>query len=261
MSFRVGQSVATLAATGQAFPDLLIPDNKVDGIESGISIDVDGEVKSVTVKVDISHTYIGDLKVELETPSNRTAMLHDQLGGQQDDLRETFGPDDTPSLAALVGESVRGDWVLHVRDETPRDLGRLNSWEIEIEYEPTAATARREASPALAIPDNDHRGVVGVMSFAEQGEIADIKVGVEITHTYIGDLRVQITSPAGQCAMLHNATGLNRQDLIETYDLASTPELGDLVGQQLEGDWMLRVSDTAARDTGTLEKWSLELTY
>ena len=222
---------------------------------------MDGEVKSVTVTVDISHTYVGDLEVELELPSGRKAMLHDHKGGQQDDLTETFGPSSTPSLTALEGESVRGDWTLHVRDEAPRDLGRLNSWEIRVEYEPTATKATGEAIPALAIPDNDHRGVVSLISFAEQGEIADVTVGVQITHTYIGDLRVQLTSPAGQCAMLHNATGLNRQNLIETYNLVSTPELSDLVGQQLEGDWVLRVSDSAARDTGTLDSWTLELTY
>jgi subtilisin-like proprotein convertase family protein len=32
-----------------------------------------------------------------------------------------------------------------------------------------------------------------------------------------------------------------------------------MIGQPMQGDWMLRVSDRAAQDVGTLRTWKLEL--
>jgi subtilisin-like proprotein convertase family protein len=44
-----------------------------------------------------------------------------------------------------------------------------------------------------------------------------------------------------------------------TYDRASIPSLDALVGQPIQGNWVLRVKDLQQSDAGKLEKWSLSL--
>lgn len=46
-----------------------------------------GTAKGIKVSVDISHTYRGDLLVELVAPSGRSVTLHNREGGSKHDLR------------------------------------------------------------------------------------------------------------------------------------------------------------------------------
>ncbi|MDR4498737.1 MAG: proprotein convertase P-domain-containing protein [Candidatus Scalindua sp.] len=70
-------------------------------------------------------------------------------------------------------------------------------------------------------------------------------------------MRVELSAPSGQRVILHDETGGNQKDLIKTYDSTST--LASLVGQQVAGNWILRVTDLALRDIGTLKKWKIEI--
>jgi subtilisin-like proprotein convertase family protein len=246
--------------TGVAAADLLIPDNKPEGISSAIALSQAGKVKSLKVGVDITHTYIGDLQVELQSPSGKKVLLHARAGGSRRDLQETYSSNSTPALSTLIGESLAGNWSLNVRDLASRDIGRLNRWNIEIEYESAGQVVRGEASSNLPIPDNKPEGISSTIAIAESGTLKEIVVGVAIVHSYIGDLLVEIVAPSGQGVTLHNMSGGSQDDLKMTYDRASTPALDALVGQPTQGDWVLRVKDLQQIDTGKLEKWSLKLT-
>ena len=138
--FEVGQMPPIINQTVTA--DLLIPDYQPLGITSPLEIRQQGNIKKITVNVDIIHTYIGDLRVELEAPSGQVAMLHNQTGGSQRDLQAIYSSDD--SLSMLIGESIQGTWKLHVKDLLRRDTGRLNQWKFEIEYEPIAQAISTE---------------------------------------------------------------------------------------------------------------------
>jgi len=132
---KVGSLVPSNVVTGKVTADLLIPDNKREGISSAIAISQAGKVKSLSVGIDITHTYIGDLQVELQSPSGKKVLLHDRAGGSRRDLQQTYSSSSTTALSALNGELIAGDWLLNVRDLASRDIGRLNRWNIEIEYE------------------------------------------------------------------------------------------------------------------------------
>lgn len=60
---------------------------------------------------------------------------------------------------------------------------------------------------------------------------------------------------------LHNNTGRFNHDIKRSYDITSTPDLNDLIGESIRGNWQLRVRDTAPRDVGTLVSWSITLDY
>jgi M6 family metalloprotease-like protein len=116
------------------------------------------------------------------------------------------------------------------------------------------------ASPMLQIPDNDPVGVASAITIAESGTVSRIQVGVQIAHTYIGDLRVTLESPIGRRAVLHAQIGGSADNLVATYDSGTPGELASLVGQPMQGHWLLSVVDRAAQDVGVLQNWRLELT-
>jgi M6 family metalloprotease-like protein len=124
---------------------------------------------------------------------------------------------------------------------------------------PATATITGEASPMLKIPDNRVAGVSSSINVAQSGIVARIKVSVDIEHPFIGDLRVLLTSPAGRSTVLHARLGGSSDNLMETYDSASLGVLADMVGQPMQGNWTLTVSDRARADVGTLRKWSIEI--
>jgi subtilisin-like proprotein convertase family protein len=84
-----------------------------------------------------------------------------------------------------------------------------------------------------------------------------VEVSVDITHTWISDLRIILTSPAGTEVVLHDRGGGSADDIATTYTTATTPALGEFSGQPISGQWRLSVSDHASRDLGKLNSWRL----
>ena len=241
-------------------PHRAIPDNQPAGITSVLTVADAGRLTRLAVAIDIQHPYIGDLRVSLSTPAGTTVVLHNRSGASADDLVKSYASENTPALAALAAEQAQGDWTLRVADLAARDLGTLRRWSLEIGLEAAVQAAHGEATPALAIPDNNPVGVSSAIAIAQAGTARGIKVGVDITHTFIGDLRVELVAPSGQQAILQNRSGGSQDNLIKTFDSASTPALSALTGQAAQGNWVLRVTDLAGQDIGKLNKWSLDLT-
>ena len=77
------------------------------------------------------------------------------------------------------------------------------------------------------------------------------KVAVNITHTYRGDLKIDLLAPDGSVYALKAASGSDSADnVVATYTV-------NLSTEALNGAWKLRVQDTAAGDVGTLNSWSI----
>lgn len=113
--------------------------------------------------------------------------------------------------------------------------------------------------PALAIPDNDAKGVSDALVVEETGLLSAIEVDVNIPHSYIGDLVVTLLGPSGAYAILHNRAGGGADNLSRTYTLENTSSLGVFVKQPIKGSWRLEVMDRARADIGQLAEWSLRL--
>ncbi|MGE3165754.1 MAG: proprotein convertase P-domain-containing protein [Planctomycetota bacterium] len=117
--------------------------------------------------------------------------------------------------------------------------------------------------------------VINVIHVAEPRPIGDIQVQVDITHTFVGDLLVDVTSPANTTVRVHDGSGLNQQDLKVTYWEFGTPNgdlpyncecnmqptgpgsMVDFSGELTLGDWRLSVVDRFAGDFGSLNEWCL----
>lgn len=105
-----------------------------------------------------------------------------------------------------------------------------------------------------SIPDNNSSGVKSYTSITESGLIRALRLHVDITHPYIGDLWIQLKSPAGTTKVVWNREGGSADNIHQDFDLA------EFNGENMQGSWELWVKDNASIDTGTLTGWSLTVT-
>jgi serine protease len=77
-------------------------------------------------------------------------------------------------------------------------------------------------------------------------------VGVDITHTYRGDLQLDLIAPDGSSYRLKSASYDSADDLVTTYT-------ANLSSETAAGTWTLRITDVYSGDSGRLNSWSLDL--
>ena len=116
-----GSSSGRFAQTSE--PAISITDHNT--IQDAITVDRSGTATSVSVAVDISHTYRGDLVIDLIAPDGTSQTLHSRTGGSANDIGRTYEPD-------FDGTGIAGDWTLRVSDRAGGDTGTLDSWTLTI---------------------------------------------------------------------------------------------------------------------------------
>ncbi|HVE74698.1 MAG TPA: S8 family serine peptidase [Mycobacteriales bacterium] len=80
---------------------------------------------------------------------------------------------------------------------------------------------------------------------------ATLKVGVDIAHTYRGDVQLDLVAPDGSLYRLKSTSSSDSADnIIATYTVNASTEVAN-------GTWKLRVYDRYSGDTGTLRGWNL----
>jgi serine protease len=80
--------------------------------------------------------------------------------------------------------------------------------------------------------------------------LSNTQVAVNIVHTYIGDLKVDLIAPDGSVYVLHNRSGGSADNIVQTYSV-------NLTSEAKNGTWKLRVNDNAGGDTGYINSWSI----
>lgn len=183
-----------------------------------------------------------------------------ELDANRGDGEDLFGP--------IQGTALSSTSTPNTREWDGRDSGLIlsdiSAPDQEISFKvgaavPAVTVASGEASPNVGIPENKPTGISSVIAIGQSGTVAGIKVQVDIQHTYIGDLRVELRSPSGRSTVLHPRLGGSADNLVVTYDSATPGILGEMIGQPMMGNWTLNVSDRARLDTGTLRRWSIQL--
>nr|WSZ98597.1 M4 family metallopeptidase [Streptomyces sp. NBC_00857] len=109
-----------------------------------------------------------------------------------------------------------------------------------------------ESTTPVAIPDN---GAAVTSSLAVTGVTgnapAALQVDVNISHSWRGDLVVDLVGPSGASYRLKSASGSDSaDDVVETYTVNASSEVAS-------GTWQLKVQDTASQDTGTINSFKL----
>ncbi|UQX05258.1 S8 family serine peptidase [Streptomyces sp. RerS4] len=102
----------------------------------------------------------------------------------------------------------------------------------------------------VAIGDNTTVESAITVSGVTGNAPATLKVGVNVVHTYIGDLKVDLIAPDGSVYTVHNRAGGSADNINQTYTVNASSEVAN-------GTWKLRVNDNAGGDTGKIDSWNL----
>ena len=227
-----------------------IPDNSKKGHIDNILIFQHGKIEKISVKINVKHTFIGDLKIKLSSPSGKSTILHNHEGGSSNHIMKTYSGN---ILETFIGDESAGNWKLQLVDSSARDKGRLESWQLIMDCKTVNSTHAE-----VRIPDNSTLGLSSEQQVRISGRVTDIKLKVDVEHPYIGDLQVALLSPAGKSVVLHNRTGGALKSLNKTYD---QKDLAVFIGDEILGKWTLQIKDFAKRDSGVLKHWKLDLKY
>ncbi|NED19494.1 peptidase M4 [Streptomyces sp. SID9913] len=108
-----------------------------------------------------------------------------------------------------------------------------------------------ENTADVSIPDNGAAVTSPITVTGRSGNApSNLRVTVDIVHTWSGDLVVDLVAPDGTVYNLRNRTGGSADDIKETYTVNASSEAAN-------GTWKLRVQDRARYDTGYVNGWKL----
>ena len=150
------------------------------------------------------------------------------------------------AIRRRVGDSTFG--VCGAQNNCFSPAGSLCGPDAPVEGE----TKRYESPDVVAIPDNNADGITSVIDVPDEAGAARVTVELRITHSYVGDLLVTLEHDGAEVTLWDKSGGM-------TANLNETFVLDDFNGKLVTGVWTLKVVDTYAQDTGTLDSWALEV--
>ncbi|MFH8243109.1 M4 family metallopeptidase [Streptomyces sp. G6] len=108
-----------------------------------------------------------------------------------------------------------------------------------------------ESGTNVNIPDYGSAVTSSVTVSGRAGNApSDLKVGVDIVHSWRGDLRIDLVAPDGTTYLLKRSGYDPAEDVHETYTVDASSETAN-------GTWKLRVQDQGRQDTGYIDSWRL----
>ncbi len=105
-----------------------IPDNSAAGTKHSQAVSHKLKVESVQIKVEIDHPFMGDIGLELTSPSGTVSKILKINSNIKD--RGLFGY--MLISNAFYGENSQGAWSIKVIDAKGGNTGRLTSWELKV---------------------------------------------------------------------------------------------------------------------------------
>ncbi|WP_460106565.1 M4 family metallopeptidase [Streptomyces sp. YKOK-J1] len=112
-------------------------------------------------------------------------------------------------------------------------------------------TSYENTSP-VSIPDNGPAVTSNITVSGRSGNApSNLQVSVDITHTWRGDLVIDLVGPSGTSYRLKNFSSSDSADNVQaTYTVNASTESAN-------GTWKLKVQDQATYDTGKINSWKL----
>ncbi len=106
--------------------DVTIPDTNTV-VSSSITIAGCAGNGGATARVDlsVSHTYIGDLVIELVSPTGLRLPIHDRNGAAMNDINRSY-------TFNLTGQPANGSWKIEAKDAELNTTGKLTTWTLTL---------------------------------------------------------------------------------------------------------------------------------
>ncbi|WP_405594833.1 S8 family peptidase [Streptomyces sp. NBC_01410] len=160
-----------------------------------------------------------DLRARLSSQATDTACPSDSRCTGTTAVNSFFGEGQVDALKAVGGTPPPGAYFENTADVAIADNSTVES--------PIAVTGVSGNAPAT------------------------LKVGVDIKHTYRGDLVLSLAAPDGTVYTLEDFPNNDGTDNVaKTYTVNASSEVA-------AGTWKLRVSDVASQDIGKIDAWNL----
>jgi subtilisin-like proprotein convertase family protein len=146
---------ATSTSVSLTDPPASIPDDTPAGVTRTFTVTTPLRVEHLTLSIDITHPYRGDLEITLTSPSGMTSKLAESHSDSGNDFHWTF------SSVRHWGELSPGTWTLKIADVVARDTGSLTSATLTLSGTATtfagwgASFAGLSDSTATGDPDRD----------------------------------------------------------------------------------------------------------
>jgi subtilisin family serine protease/subtilisin-like proprotein convertase family protein len=145
---------------------------------SYLIVDRDLTIRDADVRVHVSHSYVGDLRIRLIAPSGQRIPLIVRRGGSGDNLEQTVFDDEARAfigssaapfagefrperpLSTLNGTSARGRWELWIDDLAHGDSGWLHSWSLVLSPVRAAGRQRTQEQTLRRLPGPEETAVL-----------------------------------------------------------------------------------------------------
>jgi len=128
----------------------------------------------------------------------------------------------------------------------------------------------------LEISPIDTPTITSKIVFYEDLPIADINVALNVEHSFLADLQISLTSPAGTIVVLASSSCNDSRNINAVFDddapefvcggnpaisgtVAPLGSLSSFNGESILGEWVLEIKDNAAADGGRLNLFSMEV--
>ncbi len=163
-SFSIGEFNEVCNIYAAADTPVAIPDNSREGVTSVITVAENVDVEDITVhlihkddpsnggedSIGISHTYLGDLAITLESPEGTVIELISNACDAREDIQVVLSDNGdvlscnfsspgisgtkkpVDALSVFNGENAQGNWILKVVDGAADDFGNIEGWSIEV---------------------------------------------------------------------------------------------------------------------------------
>jgi subtilisin-like proprotein convertase family protein len=189
----------TCTGSGGGNCPAVIPDGLQNGVSSTVIVPANlcgsAQPIGVKVRVDITHSWIGDLTVTVTNPTSSSVVLLDQLGGAPavscdgDDIAATFQDGGSapscntatvPSLSGTLAPTTPlaglaagalGTWTLTVKDNVNGNNGLINDWGVDVTCGvagPADVSASLTGFPASPAPNSTANGTLTCSSIGGQ---------------------------------------------------------------------------------------------
>ena len=149
---------------------------------------------------------------------------------------------------------------------------------------PVNCLSRSEDNLPIAISAVGTPTITSTMTILEDLPVSDVNVTLGIDHSYLADLVISLTSPAGTTVVLVSSSCGDGEDISATFDDDASPftcgsntvvdgvmqpsisgdvkplgSLSSFAGESAFGEWVLEIKDTAPSDGGSLNNFTLDI--
>jgi len=202
----------------------------------------------------------------LQKVNRKTGVLYGNIIPMSGVIWDMTGPFNCPQTVEICGNGIDDD-----------NDGLVDNADGECTTLPRESSDGNKTIPSSGDGVNGKHTITSTLTITESGIIEDINVvSLDITHIYIDDLNVSLTSPAGTSVLLMNKPCNSEDNIFVTLDDESSltsfvcaPDdgrnyqpyspLSAFDGENINGTWTLTIEDTYPTDDGgTLNRWALE---